>query len=237
MPFARASELDRLLSCVGSAVLPRQDTRTLGVRKAAEWGTSVHSWLETGIVTSPGLGERITLSGTNRERLWPRGLHEITLALNVVTGDARRYYGASEGRDAWKTDFDDEWITGTLDFVGELFDLPWVDDLKTGRFAAWNDYKAQQSFYVLAWSRYRYEETRESRSTITHWPRYPKHLPPTREGRVLSLDYLGGFAKQLTQLRDDILRAQDAGAALNPGKQCVYCPSRSHCPQGIQYNG
>ncbi len=203
----------------------------MGARAAADWGTSVHQWLETGTATSPALGERILLSGVNREQLWPGGLHEITLAYNVVTGEGRRYYGATEGKDEWKATHDDEWVTGTLDYVGELFDLPWVDDLKTGRFAAWDDYKAQQSFYCLAWSMYRFNKPQETRSSITHWPKYPKDGAPNREGHVLSLDYLGGFAKQLTQLRDDVLRAREHGPALVPGPQCTYCPSWSGCPK------
>lgn len=191
----------------------------------------VHKWAETGVVSDPKLAEKITLSGTDRAKLWPDGLHEITLALNVVTGEGQRYYGADDGKEEWKSNFGDEYITGTLDFIGELLDCPWVDDLKTGRFVQWEDYRAQQSFYALAWSRYKYGESRECRSTVTHWPRYPKHLPPTRHGVHLSLDYFGAYAKRLSQLRDDTLRLRDQfnEGALNPGPQCKYCPSRAHC--------
>lgn len=239
MPLARASELDRLLSCPGSAVLARV-AQPIG--DAAIWGNVVHYWAETGgynDLTEPklraALEERVALTRVERLALWPsEGYRELGLALNVVSGEAQMLVdGSPEARDEWKAGFGDEWVVGTADYAGELMDYPWVDDLKTGRFAAWDDYEAQQTFYCLAYSRARYGATHETRTTITHWPKYPKARPPHRTGRVLSVGQLNAFAGRLARLRETILagRADQEHLELDAGPQCLYCPSKGACPK------
>lgn len=240
MPLARASELDRLFACAGSAVLERDAPRPIG--PAAQWGNLVHYWAETGgftDLTDPkdraAVEERVRLAGVDREALWPSGgYREVALALNVTTGESRTLADVSLlERDEWKASFDDHWVVGTADYCGEIMDLPWVDDLKTGRFAAWEDYAAQQTFYALAYTRARYGATHDTRTTITHWPKYPKARPPHRAGRVLDVGALNGFAARLSRLRESILRGreQPENFELDLGRQCLYCPSKGQCPK------
>lgn len=243
-PFARASELDRLFSCTGSLFLPRvQDPPGT----AAQWGTLVHSWLETGEIPTQepfrrALTRRLKESGVDREIWWPsEGVHEATFGLNLVSGEVVRcvmprlvQMGETQKSysDRWKESLSDEWVVGTLDFGMELLDRPWVDDLKTGRFASWHDYAAQQTFYCVVWSQYLYAELRESRSTITHWPKYPSAGKPKRKGTLLGVDTLKKFVLELTQLRESVLGLRNTGKTgeLLPGDQCRYCPSRTNCP-------
>lgn len=248
MPLARASELDRLLACPGSAFLPREDLRSDYAKGAASWGDAVHLWVETGELPTDHkmrrlLEEKITLSGIARLDLWPDGgTREAALAYNVVsTAVDMMVGGTKEERDAWKASFGDEWITGSADYLSDIFGEPWVDDLKTGRVVSWSAYRAQQSLYALVWSRVNFGGLRQVRSTLTHWPKYPKHNPPNRFGRVLEVDSLSEFAVSLRGLRDKILVGRDLVArqgegadvrwntVLSLGEHCGYCPSRRAC--------
>ena len=249
MPLARASELDRLFSCIGSTYLP-QSRDVAGL--AAQWGTKVHSWVETGLLPEDRdgelLGRKIDKSGTSRRKLWPEeGDHELAMAYDVLSGtvatcvvppgkDKRDY------QNEWKSAFDDRWIVGTLDFAMELLGRPWVDDLKTGRSVDWRQYAGQQSMYCLMYTGHKYGEIRDCRSTLTHWPKYPIANPPRRIGSDLSVDYLQGFKHKLVQLRDDILgarsrsgsggvEAQEVNKVLSYGAHCRFCPSRAACPK------
>lgn len=252
MPFARASELDRLFACAGSLLLPRV---YVPPGDAAKWGTLVHSWLETNEVPRQepqrtALRKRLKLSGIDldRELWWPAGgEHEITYGLNLVTGvatrapvQARLAPGDTQKAAAarWKEALGDEWVTGTLDYAMELLDRPWVDDLKTGRYAHWKDHAAQQTFYCVVYSLEKYGELRQSRSTLTHWPKYPSAGRPTRKGVMLSVDTLRDFVISLTQLRKTVLDLRGAGGQveLSAGDQCRYCPSRSFCPKHTETN-
>ena len=236
MPLARASELDRLLACSGSAWLHRAESRS-GI--AAAWGTKVHSWAETGQLPAGldgvALEKRIKASETSRLALWPEdGQREVAMAYNVVRNIATTCTSTEPGyKDRWKAAFDDEWITGTCDYVADVFGDPWVDDLKTGRQVHWKDYEAQQSFYVLAWCMADRGELVQSRSTITHWPRYPVAVKPNRFGTTLDVEYLMLFRGKLQHLRTEILagRQQPEIGLLFTGDQCKYCPSRGTCPK------
>lgn len=249
MPFARASELDRLLLCPGPAILVRADESTKSPRskEAAAWGTAIHAWKETGTLPNDPkirslFNKKLGASGVDRVKLWPvAGEHEVALAFNVVTGVGRRCTvpvgaAADEYRATWKSAFDDQWVTGTLDYVMELLGGPWVDDLKTGRYGHPKDYEAQQTFYCLAWGTATYGEITPTRSTITHWPKYPTAAHPVRLGSVFNLDYLKAFWKRLQGLRAQILRLQPLPkdaimGELSTGEQCMYCPSRAACPK------
>jgi PD-(D/E)XK nuclease superfamily len=237
--------------CPGSLVLPRERDE-MGV--AASWGTRVHSWMETGEcgpepidAVGRAIRARVAASGVNRRNLWPEeGEFEVPLAYNVNTGAAlrcdyprvfpsggtARTYAAN-----WKNAFDDEWVVGSPDFAMELVGRPWVDDLKTGRYAHWTSHAAQQTFYCLAYSKWRYGEFRDSRSTITHWTKYPMAAAPTRKGVILTVDQLEEFGHKLSALRKSILRCKEAPekieAELNLGEHCRFCPSQTHCPAYI----
>lgn len=212
------------------------------------YGTAVHTWKETGVVPASRHGDvlnrKLNHLETKREELWPDGFHEIPLAYNVVSGEARAVVlpiTAAE-KVEWKASHGDEWIVGTADFVGLLMGGPWVDDLKTGRHVEWADYGYQQAFYVLAWSLFHYHELLSTRSTITHWPKYPINGKPRRVGRVLDPDFLRDFQNRLKNLRLDYLRLREAHsnggdvvARLQDGPQCLYCPSKNSCTKGQKY--
>lgn len=241
MPLCRASELDRLLLCPGSApgVLERDDFKPTHVAKAAQWGVVCHEWKETGILPdslpyAKLLDEKIKTAPVHRMVLWPKeGEHEVALAYNVITGRALRAPegSTSEYKDIWKREFGDEWITGTLDFAMELMDEPWVDDLKTGRLVEYKNYKYQQAFYCLAWSKVRYKELRDVRSTLTLWPKYPKTAKPYRVGKVITGAKLAVMAKKLLGLREVILEARGTKGPLVAGEQCFFCPSKAFCTE------
>lgn len=240
MPFARASELDRLLLCAGSTWLTRVDTRPAYVKKMAEWGTQAHHWKATGEIpnTAPGrlLKRRVEASGIKRDELWPeKDRHEVGMAYNVVTQESRMEYGRDlVFLDNWKAGFDDRWVTGTTDYAGDLLGTPWIDDLKTGNQADLDKFRAQLTFYSLVLSTFEYKGPKECRVTVTHWPKYPVTGLPRRFGGVIGSDELSKFQTALSALRDLILLARTSQddskeRLLVPGEQCTYCPSKSVC--------
>lgn len=237
-PIFRCSELDRLIECPGSAWLPRED-RSYG--EGAAWGNMVHSWLETGEYPEGRDGEllkkRVTKSNTDRDKLWPEGEHEVALAFNLLSETVVRYPNPpllpgttrKQNVDAWKQSFSNEWFTGSLDFVGELLDSWWIDDLKTGRDVTWGKYMWQQTSYAIMWSKYKYGDYISGRSTVTHWPRYPVARPPNRLGSVLDGTWLRNSLDRLRQLRVDILSRSPE--KLLTGEHCNFCPSSGACPK------
>jgi PD-(D/E)XK nuclease superfamily protein len=244
MPLARASELDRLLVCPGSAVLPRvRDEEGI----AAAYGTCVHYWAETGRVLDGTHGRllhrKLEATHVDREVLWPPdGEHEVAFAYNVISSAVQRYrapdplppgMSARAHVGAWKEGFGDEWVVGTLDYARRLFDTYWVDDLKTGRNAYWDDYRAQQTFYCLVYSLDVFADTRDGRSSITHWRRYPIDGQPNRFGVALEARQLIAFQKELRALYDVVQKTKADGTIrhhLKPGEQCKYCLSYVACP-------
>ena len=208
----------------------------------------VHTWKETGEIPKGRAGltlkKKLESSGASREELWKYGLHEVPLAYNVLTGEARALVVPvlGEEKDAWKAGYNDEWITGTADYVGLLLDLPWVDDLKTGRVAEYAHYRYQQAFYSLAWSLFQTRAVTPTRSTITHWPKYKLDTKPSRYGEVLEPDYLLDFQGKLVKLRADVFKLRDKqeqgmeiSGFLKEGSQCMYCPSKLNCAKGQKY--
>lgn len=247
MPLARASELDRLLACPGSLVLPRTETRSERAILAGEYGTAVHTWKETGKYEqkfATTIKKKVEAAGVSRDALWAGGLHEVPLAYNVVTEEALALVlpVSNDEKTAWKAGFGNDWVVGTADYVGQILDLPWVDDLKTGRYAEWDSYKHQQTFYALAWGLFAFHSLLPTRCTLTHWPKYPLPKPPVRLGVVLEPDYFLDFKNKLRQLKQDVLRlttdkerGMDVSLRLSDGEQCVFCPSKSSCTKGQKY--
>ncbi len=248
MPFARASELDRLLACPGSLLLPHLATRSAYADESASWGTFCHSWKETGEFgkgrSATTLRKKVKESGVKREELWAHGLHEVPVAYNVLTREARALVVPvpTIQKNAWKASHGPEWITGTADYVGQLLDLPWVDDLKTGRRVEYDYYKYQQGFYTMAWTLFSMHSLTPARSTLTHWPKYPVAAPPLRFGYVLEpedmldlqskLEALYRQTLKLTVLKDG---GMDVTSHLVDGPQCLYCPAKPGCAKGLKY--
>lgn len=231
-------------------MLPRSEEKSERAVIAAEWGTAVHKWKETGefpegrIATT--LRKKIKESEVTREFYWSGGIHEVPLAYNVITGAARALVLplAGEAKDRWKASYGDEWITGTADYVGLLLEAPWVDDLKTGRKVEYVDYRYQQGFYTMVWALSQLGELVEARSTITHWPKYPIPEKPRRFGTVLTPDFFSELQGRLKTLREDVMklreleesgRRESVVARLSDGPQCQYCPSRLACTKGQKY--
>jgi hypothetical protein len=246
VPFARASSLDRLLKCAGDAILDGGvDTRSPSTLVAADWGTMGHGWKETGRVEVvngrkslvPLMEKKIKLSGIKREQWWPETMrHEIALA--VKPGEAyATYEGTREEKEAWKAAQSDEWATGTLDGYDWMFDVLWVDDLKTGRFVSLEEYQEQLRFYALGAARL-LDYRGPVYVTLTHWPRYPVINEPSRFGRTIEQDELLAFEKRLSDLRDRILRARESKKIeLVAGEHCTFCRSKTVCPEVGRYEG
>jgi hypothetical protein len=243
--FARASSLDRLLNCYGGEILETEELRTESTFIAADWGSMVHDWKETGEVKAfngrtnlvPLFKKKLDVTGVRREQWWPTTMiHELAMAIKPGEAYAQLLDGGKEEKEAWKAAFDFQWGTGTLDGYDWMFDVLWIDDLKTGRFVTEEDYIEQRRFYALGLSRllgYRGPVN----VTLTHWPRYPVPSLPSRFGRVVEADELDDFEKRLRKLRDDISRArEDRGSlVLNPGEsQCGFCPSRKRCEVAVE---
>lgn len=243
MPFARASELDRLLVCPGSAFLPRSPDREI---EAGQWGRMVHRWKATGeVVAEPDypnhahlFRERLELVRPDRAALWPDPTgHEIGVSLDCVTGTASTFEGSPELVDAWKAAQPDTCIVGTLDYRGEILDALWVEDLKTGRWVPEPDIH-QLTFYVLVGFRTAWPTPSRAIGSIMSWRRYPRANPPERTFRRITPGELDRFEARLRRLHAVVapLRAQvnPPGRVflplLNPGPVCTFCPSREHCP-------
>lgn len=198
----RASSLPLLTKCTGSLVLPCTSERSKNADDAADWGTMVHHWAQTGEVvplykelkseqlranrTAKALERAIGLSGIDRLSLWPvGGTHEGGLSLRV-DGAAREASRDDTPRTGWITGhFDYQWWL----WGGEL----WVDDLKTGKFyenpplgsmghtrgieVGANRFpplptSEQQRFYALTLCRL-LGYSGPVHTSVTHWPRLP----------------------------------------------------------------
>jgi len=247
MPLCRASQLDRLLNCPGELWLPRTDIVSPKTMEARDWGTACHKWAETGEMPNfykfrELLEKKLAKSGTLREDYWWNGDRELPLAYNVVSGQAMAYAERPENQshlsgDDWKQSFGDEWITGTLDYGETPFDQVWVDDLKTGRLVAYAEYASQQKFYCAVYSLVKHGEVRDSRSTLTHWPRYPLHAKPVRGGDLevyYEAGELVGFLKGLREFREEALTHRPE--VLQTGEHCRFCSSKLDCPAFINEN-
>ncbi len=240
MPFSRASSLDRNFKCYGGEVLERgADTRSVSTKIAADWGTMVHHWVETGEVVAinartnlvPLFKKKLEVTGVRREQWWPHDAqHEVALAVKPFEAYAEMVAGTKVEKEAWKASLGPEWATGTMDGRWWMFDVLNVDDTKTGRWVSWEDYEEQQRFYALGTSRV-LDYRGPVHATLTHWPRYPVDNRPERFGRVIEQDELLAFEKRLVGLRDGILRAREdrEKLKLTAGDHCVFCPARMNC--------
>lgn len=257
--WARASELDRALRCVGSTLLPKLPEEKRASEKAVQaacWGTMCHGWKETGeIIPDERYPQHKFLfkkklytigvvtekdSKVFREKWWPTGgLHEVSVALDCI-GQGVAW---SETKDAnvWKAAFSENWITGTLDYIGTRKGCPWVDDLKTGNWPPTPAEKsAQIRLYALAAVRLlRPGIVRPNLvyMSITHWPRYPLNKMPERVYHRVTPDHLlevETYIRRRYLLRTAHVSNRAAGPnfleTLKLGKHCKFCPSRVYCP-------
>lgn len=232
MPWARASELDRVLACDGSTFLPRSEMRSDRTIEAGDWGTMVHHWSATGEIRPCGgrnthtarFQDRLDASGVERLTWWPElegSQHELSVAYEALTGELHvEHFPTKPKEDEWKMSFGPTWVVGTMDYTATLLGSPWVDDLKTGRWPT-PVTSAQITFYALCIARWKGSDT--VRASITHWPRYPVIGQPSREARVLEFNDLEDFAELLET------RVRRGRGPLTTGDQCRFCPSRAFC--------
>lgn len=230
MPFARCSELDRLLSCAGSAVLGGEDEKSEAAKVAADWGTMAHHWKATGeIITVNGrenlpplFEKKLRESGVRREDLWPDMIHETAIAVNPH----KEYLVCNEGdRDAWKAEKDHNWLTGSCDHHWWMFGELYVGDLKTGKEATLEKHWYQLLGYTLGVARhYNYRGT--CHVVVDHWPRYPVAGKVNRFGTTVSARQLDDFESRLARLQYDIWTRS---VKLTAGDHCLWCPSKNLC--------
>lgn len=241
MAWSRASQLDRTLQCTGHLTLPH--TREISDRAidAAEYGTMVHGWAETGEVVGSKSHTKtfqkkllvLETNGITREALWPSskdspGYHEVTFAYNCVDGRLGTCWLKGEEAARAKLAYGDDWITGTADFVYIKGGMCGVNDLKTGMlFDAQPDELSQLYFYLMCWQKYNNDFGNEGWLDVIHWPKYPIDALPGHEERLILGDTMIKFEKYLRKLYADY---KNGIAPFVLGAECEYCPAQSECP-------
>lgn len=240
MPWARASALDRHLECAAASWFPRADrgawepgylqqvldlpTISPGEDDSAlaEWGTQMHLAKEgSPLAADPW----VSWMEPHRATLWPEhlGRHEIPFALCCRTGEVLEWTPADGDKDAWKRSRGPSFVTGTMDWWGQLpGGEPWVDDLKTGYYRP-NVTIPQMLLYALVAQKVARSQT--VRLSITHWRRGSEEMTERAWQQV-------GPAT-LEAFQDDLFAAYRraiAGPLPRAGAHCRYCPSAMVCP-------
>lgn len=243
-PFARASELDRVLRCNGSLNLvrlrgPDSTERNPSLIAKGEWGTDMHTVKETGEVPvhravppdAPFL-RKAQILREERQELWPdgAGAHEVSFAYNVLTNEVKvSSVAGKEAQDTWKGAFDEDHVVGTSDWVGWHVGTLHIDDLKTGRQEP-DPESFQNMFYAMCASIV--AKVDDVVLSSTHFPRYPVRGRPNR----LWAREDGFFRKARP---DFVARLVEAHAVVTKKKrpafvagpyQCPYCPVKEKCP-------
>lgn len=241
--LGRMSGLRQTAYCAGPLWLPLPPQLPKRSRdEAAEYGTIVHKWKETGLVPA---GESLLhrtvrakvqrLPAEERERWWPNGHHEVHVSWDPRDGRGELWpeSRARQLSDSVKYESWEEYrygipgFTGTLDFVGDHNGLPWIDDLKTGR----TDNGPPEEFapllgYASAWLAAK--SMRACYVSLTYFRRYPvgesviERVGPVFVGR-----------QQLSDFREAVLASVNGRHKvdeLNPGPHCTYCPAEDNCP-------
>ena len=240
-PWTRASSLDRSVACPASTHLAQLVAPSERSQDAARWGTMLHHWKETGEWledTQPVRRRRAALvaGGVSREDLWPiTGAHEVAFALHTANKLAVRCdLPTREEKEAWKLSFDESWITGTCDYLGDLLGEPWVDDLKTGKYGLhaeadpWDLW--QMRFYALCAAMFTGAD--RVHVSLTWWPRYPADGVPLQiwAEPVTATELLGLTLPLLETARRAAVASRLLTPDAQPGDHCTFCKSRTSCP-------
>lgn len=238
MPWTRASELDRAIVCPASTHLVRIRHKSEAARKAADWGTVIHDWKETGKWPDGRVYERrqraLDAAGVSRDMLWPAdsGRHEVAFALHSKNRIVAQHVGTKEEREAWKQTCEAEWVTGTTDWWGDYLGVPWVDDLKTGKAEylkkdPWDHW--QLRFYALC--AVMLTGADECMVSLTHWPQYPADGVPVRYwARAPREELLGMTLPLIEHARLNALRSKEVEVEPVVGPQCTFCDCAANCP-------
>lgn len=224
-----ASSLDRTVMCPAAAVLPKfEDELTDSQRRARDWGTSVHKWVETGKFEGPGwaqvgLKRKLEESGVSREDYWPQ---PSKVELRVVW-DLESMPKVVEG--PWPE------IPGSVRMVIDYLAPYLVDDIKTGRQAP-EPTSFQVGVEVAAVAQM--TGASKIKGAITHWPRYPLEGKPERRTSLYTKGDFVGVRDVLRSVRDEsweLHRKIEQGQQLTaddvrPGEHCNYCRCQKGCP-------
>ena len=237
MGWARASELDRVLSCVGSNRLVHLRTPSEGAQRAADWGTAVHHWKEGNDFsldegTERTFQKKLERVGDFRTAFWPGGQHEQAFSFNCITGAVDSRTGSRAALDRWKDSQPIECVTGTADYTDELLGMLWVDDLKTGMSCPEPDGTGQLFFYCLCLSLWETGGIEDTLSSVTHWPKYPLDGLPNRKQALLPAARLVRFHNFLMLKYAEWEKNR---GEVTPGEHCLYCPALD-CPSWKEFN-
>lgn len=241
----RASSSDRAIDCPHSLVQLGERTVSENAETARDYGHVVHHWKETGRFKGAEkyvtlLRKKLAATSVNRHEWWPRGKgeHEVTFALHLDDVRLLIYDRLEEelDRDAWKEQFPTaEWLTGTIDWLvwGDENTVPWVDDLKTGKWPVVAAESRQLDSYLLVpWIVQGCPSGWRGVKSITQWPQYPIHGAPRRNHK-----WVNGFDMRahLEDLRWAVKHPEEATApppVIQGGRvvkmsPCAFCPNRA----------
>ncbi len=203
----------------------------------------IHHWKETGEWledTQPTRRRRAALEagGVSREDLWPStGLHEVAFALHTPSGTVERCdLPTREEKDAWKQAHDDEWITGTCDYLGSLMGEPWVDDLKTGTYGlSENPWDLRQMRFYAVCAGLLSAHSTATHVSLTMWPRYPADgVPRQIWAEPATREQLMGELAALEQARQNAVMSRALSTPVaDPGAHCDFCKSKPACPAWV----
>lgn len=220
------SALERILECSAAGHLPREDT----TNAAAQFGTAMHKWKETGVWPKGRAFERrrrnLEAAGITREMLWQPelGRHEVPVAIRTPSNTARTPKGIVDG-DAWKALQPPDAVTGTIDWLGTLlFDLH-VDDLKTGTWVPSNPLDLVQMQGYATAALLLHPDADSVLVSITHWPRSPADSLPRQRfsPEPWTRKDANEFLHQVERARRDVIASRDFGPHAITGPHCQYC--------------
>lgn len=237
MAWTRASQLDRTLQCPGHLTLPHRRELSERALDAAEYGNLVHRWAETGKVSGSKSHCKtfekklavLQAHGITRETLWNvAGYHEVTFAYNCVDGRLGVCWLRGDASIDFKQKHDDDWITGTADFVYIKNGFCGVNDLKTGMlFDSQPDELSQLYFYLMCWQKYCGKIGTDGYLEVNHWPKYPIDTLPCVEERLVPNLRLHKFEAYLGKLHRNY---KNGDSPFVLGAECEYCPAQEDCP-------
>lgn len=239
--WVSASGLKRALLCPASTVLVRsKKSFSASAESASDFGTLAHEYVENGTIYEQTEEWCSRFTGRyDRERLYPaRGMHEVVGWYNPVNGEmGLRPPGETKRKHRDYADIPDHCIVGTIDFLCRAKDGRWwVDDLKTGNSMWLPKPDSDQMLFATMLTTLIFDTP--SIATITAVPRYPLGTEPDRKRHDVSkpdallykdkLDIL--YGQHLLELR----RAKEDNYTYVRNKECMFCPSRTICPIGIE---
>ncbi len=250
MGWTRSSSTYRELVCPGSLILPRVESKP---NEGSEWGHVAHNWAATGRVEPTKLGlfpnhvslfqRKLEYVKPDRLALWPAtGQHEVGIAINCLKPEVEWITGLDADQlDKWKEQWPDHYLTGALDYLGEVLDDPWVDDLKTGKRDDPRDESPRRRSQVWTYAVAAYLIRQRLRNpagriitSITWWPRYPVDSEPLRIFQSINDSECEHWWRHLNKKYTGLVQLRKRPETLEPllrdGHYCFFCPSKQWCP-------